>query len=118
MINLNVAVKEYGDKVVFLRKIVSGGCDHSYGIHVAKLAGIPDSVITRANEILHHLEKHEAANVDTERRFTPPAPTTQMDLFSAQEQKLREELEKIDINTLTPLEALEKLDELKKEVGL
>ncbi len=75
-------------------------------------------VIQRANEILHHLEEHEAAGVDTEKRFTPPAPTTQLDLFTEQEQKLRKELEKIDINTLTPLEALAKLDELKKEVGL
>jgi len=118
VVNLNVAVKEYGDKIVFLRKIIPGGCDHSYGIHVAKLAGIPEPVIARANEILHHLEEHEAANVDTERHFTPPAPTTQMDLFSQQEQKLREELKKIDVNTLTPLEALAKLDALKKEVGL
>ncbi len=118
VINLNVAVKEYGEKIVFLRKIVPGGCDHSYGIHVAKLAGIPEMVIRRANEILHHLEEHEAAGVDTETRFTPPAPTTQLDLFGEQEQKLRTELEKIDINTLTPIEALAKLDELKKEVGL
>lgn len=118
VVNLNVAVKEYGDKIVFLRKIIPGGCDHSYGIHVAKLAGIPEAVISRANEILHHLEEHEAADVDTERHFTPPAPTTQLDLFSRQEQKLREELKKIDVNTLTPLEALAKLDALKKEVGL
>ncbi|MCF7804996.1 MAG: DNA mismatch repair protein MutS [Candidatus Marinimicrobia bacterium] len=118
VINLNVAVKDYGDKVVFLRKIVPGGCDHSYGIHVAKLAGIPDIVINRANEILRHLEEHEAANVDTEKQFTPPAPTSQMSLFGEQEQKLREELSKIDVNKMTPLDALAKLDELKNEVGL
>lgn len=118
VINMNVAVKEYGDKIVFLRKIVPGGCDHSYGIHVAKLAGIPESVIRRANEILHHLEENEAASVNTEKQFTPPAPTPQMDLFSQQEQKLREELSQINVDQLTPLEALTKLDELKKEVGL
>jgi len=118
VINLNVAVKEYGDKIVFLRKIVPGGCDHSYGIHVAKLAGIPDVVINRANEILHHLEEHEAANVDTETQFTPPAPTSQISLFEEQEQKLREELSNIDVDKMTPMEALQKLDEMKKEVGL
>jgi DNA mismatch repair protein MutS len=118
VINLNVAVKEYGDKIVFLRKIVPGGCDHSYGIHVAKLAGIPDQVIARANEILHHLEEHEAANVDTEKHFTPPAPTAQMDMFSRQEQHLREALNALDVNRMTPMEALAKLEELKKEVGL
>ena len=118
VINLNVAVKEYGDKIVFLRKIVPGGCDHSYGIHVAKLAGIPDAVIGRANEILHHLEEHEAASVDIEQRQQPPESTSQMDLFSAQEQKLREELSKLNVNEMTPVEALTKLDELKKEVGL
>ncbi|MBS1271388.1 MAG: DNA mismatch repair protein MutS [Candidatus Marinimicrobia bacterium] len=118
VINLNVAVKEYGDKIVFLRKIVPGGCDHSYGIHVAKLAGVPDVVINRANEILHHLEEHEAANIETEKQFTPPAPTSQMSLFEEQEQKLREELSEIDVNKMTPMEALKKLDEMKKEVGL
>jgi len=118
VINLNVAVKEYGDKVVFLRKIIPGGCDHSYGIHVAKLAGIPDHVIHRANEILHHLEEHEAASVDEEQHFTPPAPTTQLDLFSEQEQKLRSRLKEMDINQMTPIEALRVLDEMKKEVGL
>lgn len=118
VINLNVAVKEYGDKVVFLRKIIPGGCDHSYGIHVAKLAGIPDHVIHRANEILHHLEEHEAASVDKEVHFTPPAPTAQLDLFAEQEQKLRARLKEINIDQLTPLEALKTLDEMKKEVGL
>lgn len=118
VINLNVAVREYGDKIVFLRKIVPGGCDHSYGIHVAKLAGIPDQVINRANEILHHLEEHEAASVDIEQREKPPEPSSQMDLFSAQEQKLREELKGLDVDRMTPMEALSKLDELKKEVGL
>jgi DNA mismatch repair protein MutS len=120
--NYNIAVKEWGDHIVFLRKIVKGGCDHSYGIHVAQLAGLPRAVILRAKEVLHNLEAEEldATHVPklARHRKTASARTEQMSLFIELERSLREELKKIDPNTLTPIEALNKLDQLKQLVGL
>ena len=116
--NYNVAVKEWGDHVVFLRKIVPGGCDHSYGIQVARLAGLPDSVLRRAREILHNLEANELTPNEMPRlamgEHAPEmVPESQMSLFVQQENKLREALEKLDINNMTPLEALQILNEFK-----
>ncbi len=117
--NLNVAVEEYGNTVAFLRKIVPGGCDKSYGIHVAKMAGVPHKIIHRANEIMN--------NFGTEKRSLPTNPETfrnipeqnpnQLSLFERKESELRKKLKLVDINNLTPLEALKKLDELKTEFG-
>ncbi|MBN2281450.1 MAG: DNA mismatch repair protein MutS [Candidatus Marinimicrobia bacterium] len=117
--NLNVAVKEYGNTVAFLRKILPGGCDRSYGIHVAKMAGVPDRVIHRANEIM--------ANFNMEKRDLPTNPETfhkipeqnpnQLSLFDRKESELRRRLQSVDINNLTPLEALRTLDELKHQFG-
>ncbi len=121
--NFNVAVREWGDHIVFLRKIVPGGCDHSYGIQVARLAGLPAEVIARAKEILGNLEANEltpnripklAAGAETAWRVAEPAP--QLDMFAARESLLADALEKLDVNSLTPLEALQKLDELKKMI--
>lgn len=118
--NYNVAVKEWGDKVIFLRKIVEGGCDHSYGIQVAQLAGLPAKVINRAKEVLTNLEADELTANDMPRLARPlnglkiETKTDQLDFFQKQEQQLRDELNEIDINTLTPLDALNKLSELKK----
>ena len=112
--NLNVAVKEFGDKIIFLKKIIPGGADKSYGVHVAEMAGLPRAVIQRAKELLH---KHS----DKESRYTPKVNLdikSQMDLFSAKERALNKELSEIDINDMTPLDALSKLDELKKKHGL
>lgn len=113
--NFNVAVREHGQEVVFLRKIIPGGADRSYGIHVAQMAGIPSRVIQRAGEILTSL-------TDTEKRSTATdthlGPETQIDLFTAKEQALRAEFEQIDINTLAPIEALNLLDKMKKKHGL
>ena len=116
--NYNVAVKEWGDRIVFLRKIVPGGCDHSYGIHVAQLAGLPRAVILRAREILANLE---SGSLDPDKgprlahhQTEAKKPEQQLSLFAELEQNLREELNKLDPNQLTPLEALNKLEELRQ----
>ena len=114
--NYNVAVKEFGDKIVFLRKIIPGSCDKSYGIHVAQMAGVPDSVIRRATNILHQLVHHESPEI--EGTIPPGSTSNQLDLFSEQELRLRETLADLDIDKMTPLEALKKLDELKSEYDL
>jgi len=116
--NYNVAVREWGDHIVFLRKIVPGGCDHSYGIQVAKLAGLPEIVIQRAKEVLHNLET-QALNGSDEPRIAQHHSSTeegaqQMSLFEELERSLRTELESINPNELTPIEALNKLDQLKQ----
>ncbi|MBM3132033.1 MAG: DNA mismatch repair protein MutS, partial [Chloroflexi bacterium] len=118
--NFNVAVAEEGGRVVFLRKIVPGGADRSYGIHVAQLAGLPRSVIRRAEEVLEGLEN------DTGKKAGPPSgrgrqtqkspPPAQIPLFGAKPPVI-EELETMDIDSLTPLEAITKLYELKKKAG-
>ncbi len=120
--NFNVAVKEWGDHIVFLRKIVPGGCDHSYGIQVARLAGLPKEVIDRAKEVLKNLEANEltpnelpklALGKSTALLVAEP----QMSLFSEEENRLREALKGLDLDNLTPLEALKKLTELKKMIS-
>jgi DNA mismatch repair protein MutS len=108
--NYNVAVAEERDKVVFLRRIVPGGADRSYGIHVAQLAGLPRPVIHRAEEILQELE--EEARAPGTRPHT--LQVRQLPLF-AMGDPLREELRKLDVSAMTPLEAISKLYELQKE---
>lgn len=115
--NYNVAVKEWGDHVVFLRKIVPGGCDHSYGIQVARLAGLPREVIERAKEILHNLEANELTpNAIPKLALGEHAPLIaaepQMNLFIEQETRLRDAVCKLDIENMTPLEALQTLSDL------
>ena len=108
--NYNVDVAEEGDRVTFLHKIVPGGADRSYGIHVAQLAGLPRDVIIRANEILHDLEKHApTANVE------PGSLSSgqQMALFP-EASPILEELEQIDVTAMTPLEAINKLYEWQR----
>ena len=113
--NHHVEVKEFGHKIVFLRSIAKGTGDKSYGIHVAQMAGLPKSVIHRATEILNHHIQQSAEKGGTS---TPPEPSNQMTLFQEQEFKLRKKLNELDVNTMTPLEALQTLDEIKKEHGL
>lgn len=110
--NYNVAVKEWKDQIIFMHKIVPGGCDDSYGIYVAKLAGIPETVIQRSKEILSELElgsttpmKHHEKQIDL---FTPSS--------NPMLEEVRSIVEAIDINNITPLEALKKLDEIKKKL--
>jgi DNA mismatch repair protein MutS len=118
--NFNIAVKEWNDQIIFLRKIVPGGASHSYGIQVARLAGLPVAVIDRAKEILRNLEKGEYTDSGLPRLASgrqqsvqvPESP--QMALFAQDEDLLRQRLKGIRIATLTPLEALNLLDELKR----
>jgi DNA mismatch repair protein MutS len=113
--NYNVAVKEWGDEVIFLRKIVPGGCDDSYGIQVARLAGIPKGVLERAKEILADLENGELSYQRPPE--TKPKPVSyQLSIFSPKDSLIVEELKKLDLEKLTPIEALNKLNELKKKI--
>jgi DNA mismatch repair protein MutS len=111
--NFNVSVKEIGDKIIFMRKLKEGGSEHSFGIHVAQLAGMPNKVVFRANEILHFLEKDKHKN-EKKKIQELPKPTPQMSLFEADPKftEIQEMLGKVDINTLSPVEALLKLNEV------
>jgi DNA mismatch repair protein MutS len=108
--NFHVAVKEWNDEIIFLRKLVEGGTNRSYGIQVARLAGIPSAVISQAKKKLFKIENQPqvmANNMDREGR------PVQMSLFRTPEQEVIDELRRIDINRLSPLEALTRLDDLK-----
>jgi len=107
--NFNVAVAEEGDKVIFLHKIVPGGTDRSYGIHVAQLAGLPKSVIVRAQEVLAELESHTAKKGKVPRRKA----SLQIPLFH-KDSLLVDEIARLDIDSLSPLEAITKLYELRR----
>lgn len=112
--NFNVSVKEVGDKIIFMRKLKEGGSEHSFGIHVAQLAGMPNKVVFRANEILHFLEREKHKN-EPKRKFEElPRPSSQMSLFELdpKSKAIHDMLEKIDINTISPVEALLKLNEI------
>jgi DNA mismatch repair protein MutS len=113
--NFNVAVREHRNEVVFLRKIVPGGADKSYGIHVAKMAGLPDQVIKRAGEILATLLSKDQGHATID---APSRIENQIEIFSPKELELRTDFKQIDINSLTPVEALNLLDKLKKKHGL
>lgn len=109
--NLSVAVKEWGDRIIFLRKIVEGGSSRSYGIQVAGLAGVPPEVIARAREILENLERGEFDEVGMPRiarprKATQRAIATQPSLFAGEETFILDELRRLDILNTTPLEAL------------
>jgi len=107
--NFNVAVAEEGDKVIFLHKIIPGGTDRSYGIHVAQLAGLPRSVIIRAQEVLAELESHAAKKAKVPRRKA----SLQIPLFP-KDSLLADEIARLDIDSMSPLEAITKLYELKR----
>jgi len=113
--NFSVAVREEGGEVIFLYKIVPGGVDRSYGIHVAQLAGLPRSVVHRAREVLEDLEgdSRTAKPLSKKRR----QETAQQLTFLDQKSPFLEELEKLDLDAMTPLEALNKLYEIKKRAG-
>ncbi len=112
--NFNVSVKEVGDKILFMRKLKEGGSEHSFGIHVAQLAGMPNKIVLRANEILHFLEKDRRKNNDGKKLADLPKENYQMSLFEADPKmkEISELLAKLDINTLSPVEALLKLNEI------
>lgn len=117
--NYNIAVKEWNDRVVFLRKVVPGGANRSYGIQVAKLAGIPESIITRAKEILKNLEKGELDDVGMPRLASSKNKVNQKGQLSLLVEKdhVKETLKEIDINTLTPVDAIVVLNKLKEMLG-
>jgi DNA mismatch repair protein MutS len=112
--NHNVSVKEWNDQIIFLRKVVPGAADKSYGIQVAKLAGIPQEVIVRAREILATLERHERDIVEETRRRVP---VRQMALFSTADQDVIETIRSLPVDEMSPLEALNKLHELQRKLS-
>ena len=114
--NFNVSVKEIDNKVLFMRKLVAGGSEHSFGIHVAKMAGIPNKVLKRAEDILLQLEKNRS-NPEMNAQPKIINDNLQLSFFQLDDpllEQIREEILSIDINTLTPVEALMKLNEIKK----
>ena len=114
--NFNVSVKEMGNKVIFMRKLRTGGSEHSFGIHVAQMAGMPNPVVLRASEIMSHLEKDKAMGHQKDRIKDMPKNNYQLSLFEM-DPKFKEAkslLDAIDINTISPVEALLKLNEVKK----
>lgn len=115
--NYNVSVKELKDTVLFLRKLVPGGSHHSFGIHVAKMAGMPQAVLLRANKILKRLEKTHASEELTDEMKAVSKEELQLSFFKLDDpllEELREEILDIDIDTLTPVEALMKLNEIRR----
>jgi DNA mismatch repair protein MutS len=127
--NYNVSVKELDNKIIFLRKLQEGGSEHSFGIHVARMAGMPKEVLDRANDILKKLEKdHELEITDTEITEktsinaikTKSKSDYQLSFFQLNDpvlEQVKDELLKVDINTLTPVEALMKLNDIKRMLG-
>jgi DNA mismatch repair protein MutS len=113
--NFNVSVKEAGDKILFMRTLKEGGSEHSFGIHVAQLAVMPNKVVIRANEILHFLEKDKRKNDTSKKLSEVPKANYQLNLFEADPRfkKVEELLNALDINTISPVEALLKLNEIK-----
>jgi len=115
--NYNVSVKELKDTVLFLRKLVPGGSHHSFGIHVAKMAGMPKAVLDRANKILKRLEKSHSSKELTNEMKTIAEDKMQLSFFNLDDpllEEIRDEILDIDIDTLTPVEALMKLNEIKR----
>ncbi len=128
--NFNVSVHESGRNIIFLRKLVPGGTAHSFGIHVAQLAGMPGRVVDRAGDILRSLEAArgenpvgaaEEASAKPKGRMKTQQPSMQLSMFQLDDpvlKDIRDSIKKLDINSLTPIEALNKLNEIKKITGL
>ena len=116
--NFNVSVKEVGNKVIFMRKLKKGGSEHSFGIHVAQMAGMPNPIVLRASEIMSHLEKDKAVADQKNRVKSIPKNNYQLSMFELDPkfQEAKELIEGIDINAISPIEALLKLHEIKKKI--
>ena len=114
--NFNVSVKEADDRIIFLRKLKEGGSEHSFGIHVAQMAGMPNAIVLRSNEIMHHLEKDKLSKKDKDPIENLPKNNFQLNLFEADPrfEEVRLMLNSIDVNTISPIEALLKLNEIKE----
>jgi DNA mismatch repair protein MutS len=122
--NFHISVKEIGNKVIFLRKMTQGGSEHSFGIHVARMAGMPNTVIDRANDILAQLEKSHSSEELTQKvsskknkSFSDDYQLSFIQIDDPLLQKIKEDILNTDINTLTTVEALMKLNEIKKMLG-
>lgn len=120
--NYNVSIKEIDNKIIFLRKLVKGGSEHSFGIHVARMAGMPKSVVNRANDILKELEQsHKKQSLAKPvSNLAQSREGYQLNIFQLDDpvlKQIRDEIANIDINSLTPVEALNKLNEIKKHIG-
>lgn len=118
--NFNVSVKEIQDKVIFLRKLKPGGSQHSFGINVARMAGMPPFVVSRATEIMSRLEKTHTADTLDKSRKKSSEDEMQLSFFKLDDpilEQIRDEISNMDINSLTPVEALMKLNEIKKMTG-
>lgn len=121
--NYHISIRELDDRVIFLRKLVRGGSEHSFGIHVARMAGMPKSLVSRANEVLAELE-----NTHEDHKLARPVSGLadkreglQLSFFQLDDpvlKQIRDEIRRVDINNLTPIEALNKLNEIKKMIGL
>ena len=116
--NFNVSVKEVGNKVIFMRKLKAGGSEHSFGIHVAQMAGMPNPIVLRAAEIMSHLEKDKAVAEQKENVKSIPKNNYQLSMFEMDPKmkEAKELIEGIDINAISPIEALLKLHEIKKKI--
>ena len=112
--NYHIAVKEFGNKIIFLREILHGPGDKSYGINVAQMAGLPKKIISRATEILNSYIQDQFEHNNANKI----SKNDQLSVFSDQDSQIRKELEEIDVLNLSPLEAIRKLDELKRKYGL
>lgn len=113
--NFNVAVKELDNRVIFIRKLQPGGSEHSFGIHVAQMAGMPNQIVLRANEILKHLETDKLQEGEKEKLAELPSSQFQLNLFESDPrfEKVMKMLREIDVNTISPVEALLKINEMK-----
>ena len=115
--NYSIAVKEKGEDIIFLRKIVEGGTDESYGVHVAKLAGVPQVVTKRANEILKGLERKNLLNQKVIEKENKKVVNGQFDMFNFKLAEIAHEIDKINVNELTPIEALNTLMKIKEKMS-
>jgi DNA mismatch repair protein MutS len=121
--NFNISIKELADRVIFLRKLVRGGSEHSFGIHVARMAGMPKSLVSRANEVLGELEnsRSDSGLSRPVKEIAEKREGLQLSFFQLDDpvlKQIRDEIARVDINNLTPLEALNKLNEIKRMIGL
>ena len=115
--NFQVAVKEKGEDVIFLRKILPGGTDESYGVHVARLAGVPQNVTKRANEILKSLERKSIISEKAMQKEDKKKQEGQLDMFNFKLAEIASQIDKIDLNTLTPIDALNILVKIKEKMS-
>lgn len=117
IVNYHIQIQETGQKIIFLRKLVKGGSEHSFGIHVARMAGVPQLVLSKATEVLEELEKQRQGIGDGNEKIKAGIQSMQLSMFQLSDpllERIRNELTMLDIDTLTPVESLMKLSELKK----